>query len=46
MGVARKISVVISVYNGFSYLHESIDSILNQTFVNTNLFLMDILERD
>jgi glycosyltransferase involved in cell wall biosynthesis len=36
-----KISVVMSVYNGETYLHETIDSILNQTFRDFELILIN-----
>lgn len=35
------ISVVLSVYNGSEYLAEAIDSILNQTFTDFELIMMD-----
>ena len=35
------ISVVVPVYNGERYLHECIDSILNQTFTDLELILLD-----
>ena len=36
-----KISVVVPVYNGEKYLGECIDSILNQTFRDFELILLD-----
>lgn len=36
-----KISVVMSVYNGEKYLHEAIDSILNQTFKDFEFIIID-----
>ena len=35
------ISVVMSVYNGSSYLHESIQSILNQTFTDYEFIIIN-----
>ena len=35
------ISVVVPVYNGERYLRECIDSILNQTFTDLELILLD-----
>jgi glycosyltransferase involved in cell wall biosynthesis len=35
------ISVIIPVYNGASYLHEAIDSMLNQTFKRFELILLN-----
>ncbi len=35
------VSVVMSVYNGEKYLRESVDSILNQTFHDFELFVID-----
>lgn len=34
------ISVVVPVYNGERYLHECIDSILNQTFTDLELICL------
>ena len=34
-----KVSVLLPVYNGEQFLEEAIDSILNQTFHNFELFL-------
>ena len=36
-----QISVIVPVYNGERYLHECIDSILNQSFKNLELILVD-----
>ena len=36
-----QISVIVPVYNGERYLHECIDSILNQTFADLELLLLD-----
>lgn len=38
---APLVSVVMSVYNGEEYLRQSIDSILNQTFTDLELVLID-----
>lgn len=40
------ISVILPVYNGEKYLHESIKSILNQTFDNFELFIIDDNSQD
>ena len=36
-----KVSVVMSVFNGEEHLHESIDSILNQTFTDFEFIIID-----
>lgn len=36
-----KVSVIMSVYNGETYLHEAIDSILNQTFKDFEFVVID-----
>ena len=36
-----KISVLMSVYNGEAYLHEAIESILNQTLTNFEFLIID-----
>jgi len=36
-----KISVIMSVYNGKKYLHEAIDSILDQTFKDFEFLVID-----
>lgn len=36
-----KISVILPVYNGEKYLNECIDSVLNQTFTNFELIIVD-----
>ncbi|NJM86018.1 MAG: glycosyltransferase [Hydrococcus sp. RU_2_2] len=40
-GLPPKVSVVMSVYNGVRYLQESVESILNQTFTNFELIIID-----
>lgn len=39
--LAPKISVLMSVYNGASYLHKSIESILSQTFTDFEFIIID-----
>lgn len=46
MNVIPEISVVVPVYNGEKYLRECIDSILNQTFKNIELLLIDDGSKD
>lgn len=41
-----KVSIVMSVYNGGSYLQESVDSILNQTFINFEFIIIDDCSQD
>ena len=41
-----KISVLIPVYNGAAYLRPSIESILNQTFADFELLLLDDASTD
>ena len=36
-----QISVIFPVYNGERYLHECLDSIINQTFCDFELILLD-----
>ena len=36
-----EISVIMSVYNGSNYLEESVNSILNQTFENFELIVIN-----
>jgi glycosyltransferase involved in cell wall biosynthesis len=39
--LAPKVSVVMSVYNGFRYLRQSIESILNQTFTEFEFIIVN-----
>lgn len=41
-----KISVIMSVYNGGQYLHEAIESILNQTFTDFEFIIIDDGSKD
>ena len=41
-----QISVIVPVYNGEQYLHECIDSILNQSFTDFELILVDDGSKD
>ena len=41
-----QISVIVPVYNGERYLHECIDSILNQSFTDFELILVDDGSKD
>ena len=41
-----QISVIVPVYNGEKYLHECIDSILNQSFTDFELLLVDDGSKD
>ena len=43
---APKISVLMSVYNGSQYLCESIESVLNQTFADFELIIVDDCSTD
>lgn len=40
------ISVIMSVYNGEKYLHDAIDSILNQTFTNFEFIIIEDCSSD
>ena len=44
--LAPKISVLMSVYNGSRYLKESVDSILNQSFTDFELIIIDDCSTD
>jgi glycosyltransferase involved in cell wall biosynthesis len=39
--LSPKVSILMAVYNGEKYLHESISSILNQTFQNFEFLIID-----
>lgn len=41
MGINRKISVIMAVFNGEKYLQESIESILNQTYKDFEFIIVD-----
>ena len=41
-----QISIIVPVYNGERYLHECIDSILNQSFTDFELILVDDGSKD
>ena len=45
MNNSPKVSVIVPNYNHAPYLRERIDSILNQTFQDFELILMDDCER-
>lgn len=42
----KKISVVLPVYNGEKYLRESIQSVINQTYSNWELIIVDDASTD
>ena len=46
MNTPPKISVIMSVYNGEAYLSEAIDSILNQTFADWELIVINDCSTD
>lgn len=46
MASAPLVSVIMSVYNGEPFLHKSIDSILDQTFTNFELIIIDDASTD
>ena len=41
-----KISVVVAVYNAEKYLNKCIDSLLNQTYENTEIILVNDCSND
>ncbi|UCC94465.1 MAG: glycosyltransferase [Candidatus Omnitrophota bacterium] len=41
-----KVSIVLPTYNGFQYIHQSIDSCLNQTHKNIELIIVDDASTD
>ena len=41
-----KVSVIMKVYNGDKYLREAIDSVLNQTFGDFELLILDDGSKD
>lgn len=43
---AKKISIVLPVYNGADYLAESIESVLNQTYANWELIIVNDCSTD
>ena len=46
MNIAPKISLIMSVYNGEDYLSEAIDSVLNQTFEDFELIIINDCSTD
>ena len=44
--MSPKVSVLMSVYNGLPYLHESIESILNQTYTDFEFVIIDDCSTD
>ena len=39
--ITPKVSVIMSVYNGEKYLHEAVESILNQTFKDFEFIIIN-----
>ncbi|MBQ9233731.1 MAG: glycosyltransferase [Lachnospiraceae bacterium] len=46
MGNTPEISVVLPIYNGERYLREALESIMNQTFINFELIIVDDASTD
>jgi len=46
MSQIPKVSIIMSVYNGGKYLHEAIESILNQTFIDFEFIIVDDASND
>ena len=46
MSQTPKISLIMSVYNGEDYLNEAIDSVLNQTFQDWELIVINDCSTD
>jgi len=44
--MSKLISIVLPVYNGARFLRESIDSVLNQTYTNWELLILDDCSTD
>ena len=41
-----KVSIIVPMYNAASFLKETLDSILNQTFTDFELLLIDDCSKD
>jgi glycosyltransferase involved in cell wall biosynthesis len=46
MNTEKKVAVLLSSYNGEKYIAEQIDSILNQTYPNIDIYVRDDCSRD
>ena len=46
MNTAPKISLIMSVYNGEDYLRDAIESVLNQTFKDFELIIINDCSTD
>ena len=46
MNTAPKISLIMSVYNGEDYLRDAIESVLNQTFKEFELIIINDCSTD
>ena len=46
MNTAPKISLIMSVYNGEDYLSDAIESVLNQTFADFELIVINDCSTD